>query len=66
MVSADFNRDKGAGEVTFESYMARYEDKPIYFSKLTDFVTNGRVPFEIRAKALNLAVMKAKASKKIG
>ena len=64
MVQADVNME---GEVTtFESYMSRYEDKPIYYHKLQDFATNGRCTMETRGKALNLAVMKAKATKKIG
>ena len=63
MVQADANMD---GDLTFESYVARYEEKPIYFHKLQDFATNGRCSMEMRGKALNLAVMKAKATKKIG
>ena len=52
--------------VTFEQYMARYEGSNVYFSKLNDFANSGRMPIEIRGKAINLAVSKAKALKKIG
>ena len=54
------------GDVSFEDYMARYEQKPIYYSKLQEFATSGRVPMEIRGKAINLAIMRAKQEKKIG
>ena len=54
------------GELTFESYIARYEQKPIYYSKLADFATSGRVPMETRGKAINFAIMRAKQEKKIG
>jgi len=40
MVQADANME---GSVTFEDYMSHYENKPIYYNKLSDFATNGRV-----------------------
>ena len=52
--------------VTFEAYMARYESQNIYFSKLADFATCGRVSAVTRQTAINLAIAKAKALKKIG
>ena len=56
----------GDAELTFESYMARFENKNIFFSKLMDFATCGRVPMELRGKALNLAISRAKQLKKVG
>ena len=53
-------------EPTFEEYMARFEGENIYFSKCHDFATNGRVPMATREKAINMAVSRAKALKKIG
>ena len=51
---------------SFESYMARYENKNIYFSKLMEFATNGRADMELRGKAINMAIARAKQLKKIG
>ena len=57
MVSIDTS---GEAEPTFEQYMARYENKNIYFSKLMDFATCSRAPMELRGKALNMAISRAK------
>ena len=51
---------------SFESYMARYENKNIYFSKLMEYATNGRASMQLRGKAINMAIARAKQLKKIG
>ena len=56
---------EASSEVTFEGYMARFEHSSVYFSKLMDFATSGRLTMEIRGKAINMAVSRAKALKKI-
>ena len=56
----------GDAPVNFESYMARYESSNIYFSKLMDFATSAKQSIVIRGKAINMAVSRAKALKKIG
>lgn len=58
--------NSGSEPLTFESYMARFENTNIYFSKLQEFATSARLPFELRNKALNMAILKAKQLKKIG
>lgn len=52
--------------MSFESYMARFENTNIYFSKLMDCATSGRQSIETRGKAINMAISRAKATKKIG
>ena len=46
--------------------MRRFENSPIYFSKLMDFATSGHLPIEMRGKAINMAIKRAKEMKKIG
>ena len=58
--------EAAAGAPTFEAYMQRFEGTNAYFSKLLDFATSGRLPIETRGKAINMALQKAKASKKVG
>ncbi len=48
------------GALTFEGYMANYENKNIYFSKLMEFASNGRVDMDLRGKAINMAIARAK------
>ena len=55
----------GDAALTFESYMARFESSNVYFSKLMDFASSGRLSMEIRGKAINMAISRAKALKKI-
>jgi len=54
------------GELTFESYMARFENSNMYFTKLEDFAKSSRLSVELRGKAINMAIAKAKTSKKVG
>ena len=56
----------GDAPVNFDSYMVSYENSNIYFSKLMDFATSGRQTIDIRGKAINMAISRAKALKKIG
>ena len=51
----------GEAGMTFESYMQRFEGSNIYFSKLMDFATSGRQSIELRGKAINMAISRAKA-----
>ena len=55
----------GEASLTFESYMSRFEGSNVYFSKLMDFASSGRLSMEIRGKAINMAISRAKALKKI-
>lgn len=66
MVQANPSMISTDGAMTFESYMARFENSNIYFTKLEDFAKNSRLSVELRGKAINMAIAKAKAIKKVG
>ncbi len=53
-------------EPTLEGYLARFEQSNIYFNKCMDFATCGKMPMQTREKAINMALARAKAMKKIG
>lgn len=66
MVQANTTMINTDDQLSFEGYMARFENSNMYFTKLEDLAKSSRVPIDLRGKAINMAIARAKVMKKVG